>query len=441
MHGGPSGVKARQTACVRTAPPSASQKRGGCGLLAMGLDGTTVACLLGERREGGGDGDGETTVPWLTVLPGEEVACAGNEGLVDEDRVGYYDLRGAVVDFLKGDASDPLRDALLSAPDGGDVAEVSVSPALDPCGNGHYLFHAHVFVFGYSELGPEGIPATPGAGGHRLFVFSSRTGSIAACHRLGDEREGTLIFASDPAGTAGGTARTWLLVAGPTMPSVFLSVEVRRDGAVGIAETSTIAARDLAPWSEMRAALSTSGGQAVLATDPVPGPTLHFYEPGVRGEDEGGRAALRSVSAGGQDSRVHGLFMVGEEHAAVIVGKRPADDDDDAVAGEWFGLDESSFEIALYHLESRQEIYRSAIASGDATVDHAGGCLAASVSDLGFVLAGEGAREVARSGGERDGAPLRSPGVRSSKAKKKRLASLASGRKKDGFARGMSLRG
>lgn len=450
--GGPGGtVRVRQTSCVRTTPPEATQKRGGCALLAMGLDGENAAVLVAERMDWSDDRFGrenERRVPWLTVLPCEEVACAGNEGLVDEGRVGSFNLREAVLDFLLGDpprvgadgTPDPLREALLSTPDGRDVADVTVAPSLVPCGRGHYLFHARVFVFGYAPLGPGGMPAAPGTGGHRLFVLSSRTGSIAASHQLDDDRPGTSVFASDPEGVRGGSTRTRLVVARPAAPVValpaaptlLLSVVVRGDGAVEFAETATIAPRDLTPRPTMRAALS--GDRAVFATDHVPGTTLHFHEAGGRGD--GTRAALHSVSVGGQDSRVHGLFMVGDEHAAIVVGGRP---DDDAVAGEWFGLGGTPSEVVLYHLGSRSEIYRSPIASGDATADHAGDCLAASVSDLGFVLAGARVREVARSGGER---PLQSPGGRpSAKAKKKRLASLASGRKKDGFARGMSLRG
>jgi hypothetical protein len=72
------------------------------------------------------------------------------------------------------------------------------------------------------------------------------------------------------------------------------------------------------------------------------------------------------------------------------------------------------------------------------------------VSNLGFVITGGNARDVARmsineqsdttAGVERAGKLLGKPG-KNPKGKKKRLASGASGRKKDGFARGMSLRG
>jgi hypothetical protein len=62
------------------------------------------------------------------------------------------------------------------------------------------------------------------------------------------------------------------------------------------------------------------------------------------------------------------------------------------------------------------------------------------VDKFGFAIAGGNAREVARTALSDEGDTSQTP-TKTPKAKKKRLASLASGRKKDGFARGMSMRG
>jgi hypothetical protein len=68
--------------------------------------------------------------------------------------------------------------------------------------------------------------------------------------------------------------------------------------------------------------------------------------------------------------------------------------------------------------------------------------VAMNVSSMGFVMTGGDARDVGRVSMPTETVQtMTSPSGKQPRGKKKRLVSLAIGRKKDGFARGMSLRG
>ena len=114
-------------------------------------------------------------------------------------------------------------------------------------------------------------------------------------------------------------------------------------------------------------------------------------------------------------------------------------EEDELFDGHWFGPDEAaSSELVIYHVPTRREMFRSPMPAGPVSVNCVGDTLAASFSDLGFVIAGGNARDVARTAPDEGPAQVTSPSGKNPKGKKKRLASGASGRKKDGFARGMS---
>jgi len=94
----------------------------------------------------------------------------------------------------------------------------------------------------------------------------------------------------------------------------------------------------------------------------------------------------------------------------------------------------------LFHISSRREIFRCPLSTYLFCFDCIGDTIAANVSNLGFFIAGGNVREAARTSLNDESEISQTP-TKTAKAKKKRLASLASGRKKDGFARGMSMRG
>jgi hypothetical protein len=230
---------------------------------------------------------------------------------------------------------------------------------------------------------------------------------------------------------------TNVLVSGPTTALSFISVEIKRDGTADMIKMSMIENEDFAPWSTMNAALTSS--HAVFTTDPQGScPLLHIQRfsssPDVVKDNV--RCGFRSIEIGGPHFTVQNLFVIREHYAAVVL----KEDDRNEMGefdGHWFGSNESSFVAIVFHIPTREEIYRCPMPVGGLSVDCVGDTLAINVSNLGFAITGGNARDVAGvSISKHSETPLKTP-----KGKKKRLASIASGRKKDGFARGMSLRG
>jgi len=455
-------IKCRQIVCLRAAPPSISKKKDSCEMMSMDLDNDQVACIVEESLDQNEQHSSEDLVtPWMTVISREDVMCAGNEGMLEDDCVKSHDLRAVILDFMLGDVDEheESREALHNylAMYDGDTSDIhiSVTPKLVACGKGHFLFHAFIRIPGYSEMPLDGEEmCTPGSNrpesrGHRLFLFYTRSASIVKSLHLERFRESTSLFASRPFKRRATTANTAavlctnILVSGPTMALLFISVEIRRDGTIDMLQKPMIENEELAPWSEMAAVLTSS--HAVFSTDPIQGPLLHVRRILSSHDDiNDATGAFHSIEIGGQDCKLHNVFMIREQYIGVIIGTRPNNgEDEDEFDGEWFGLNnESSFEIVIYHIPTCREMYRCPLPSEALSVDCIGDTLAMNVSNLGFAITGGNARDVARMALNEDNAQImNSPSGKNPKTKKKRLASGASGRKKDGFARGMNMRG
>ena len=229
---------------------------------------------------------------------------------------------------------------------------------------------------------------------------------------------------------------TNVLVSGPSMALSFISVEIKRNGTADIIKKSMIENEDFVPWSKMNAALTSS--HAVFTTNPRDScPLLHFQRISVSHDDvdDKVRRGFYSIEIGGPNFTVHNLFVIRDHYVAIII-KESDHDVTGEFDGHWFGLNEPSFVAVVIHIPTREEIYRCPLPSLALSIDCVGDILAMNVSNLGFVITGGNARDVARMSINEPSDPGKKP-----KGKKKRLASGASGRKKDGFARGMSLRG
>ncbi|KAL9180560.1 hypothetical protein ACHAXT_011013 [Thalassiosira profunda] len=442
-------IKCRQVVCVRASPPSSSRKKDSCRLWSCALDDNVVACFFEEAREEvlyrGNNHDADDQIPWLVAISREDIICAGNEGMLEDECIQSFDLRGVVLDFLLGNASgagyelsEGLHDFLSN--DGlMDDVYVEVTSTLVSCGMGHFLFHAYIAV-------PSGVESTTG---NRLFIFSTKNGRIVQSLHLEGHRDSTKLFSSRPhrrraSATTPAAYCTNVMVSDPTVPLLQLSVEVMRDGTVNFLTRSMIDHDAFAPWSRMKAAMTSS--YAVFSTNPFwHGPLLHFQRL-CTSLDESLDGRFHTIEMPGRNSKLHSMFVIREHYVAVVVTNRQAangeeGDDDDAIDGHWFGEDEeqTSTDIVVYHLPTRTEVYRSPIPSETLSLDCVGDTLAANLSHFGFAITGGNARDVGRAAISEG--QLASPSGKNPKGKKKRLASLASGRKKDGFARGMSLRG
>ncbi|KAL3806988.1 hypothetical protein ACHAXA_007621 [Cyclostephanos tholiformis] len=442
------GIKCRQLVCLRVAPPSISRKKDTCEVMSVDLDDRVVACLVEESLERNALVD--LVNPWMTVVSREDVVCAGNEGFLEDGSLISHDLRGVILDHLlsgaMGDDSlhEEMREAMhdyLASYDGetSDVL-ISVRPKVVACGKNIFLFSAFIRIppssFATSRDDDEDDASVCG---HRLFLFSAATGTvIRSCH-LDRNREGTHIFSSRPCKDRNsvGALFTNVLVSGPTMALSFMSVQIKRDGTADIIKKSMIENEDFAPWSKMNAALTSS--HAVFTTDPQgSGPLLHIQRLSLSHNDlqDNFRCGFHSIEIGGPHFTVQNLFVIRDQYVAVVI-KEDDHNDMGEFDGHWFGSNESSLVAIVFHIPTREEIYRCPLSLGGLSIDCVGYTLAMNVSNLGFAIAGGNAREVARVSINKH---LVTP-IKTSKVKKKPLVSTASGRKKDGFARGMSLRG
>lgn len=214
------------------------------------------------------------------------------------------------------------------------------------------------------------------------------------------------------------------------MDMLFVSVEVRRDGAIELLQRSTIENSEFSPWSTLVAELTST--QAVFSTDPVEGPVLHFQRmlPFNAARDEMHGSALHSIKVGGQNCKLLRICIIRELHVMAIVA-HDIEEDEEAFDGHWFGTSEPSFEAIVYHIPTRQEIYRCSLPPETLSVncECEGDTLAMNVSHLGFVLTGGNVSDVARAAAAGEAVHLASPSGKKAKEKKKRMVSGATGRK------------
>ena len=427
----PTYIKCRQLVCLRAAPLSVSRKKDTCRVVSMDLDDEIVACLVEERLERKQLTD--LINPWITILSREDVVCAGNKGLLDAHCLQSHEVYPLIMDHLLTGSTDDdiaLRNMQDTLYENGnsefeDLSNVliSVRPKLIACGKCHFIFSAFVHI---NESDNNSLC------GHRLFLFSSCTGTIVkSCHiYLGRNQEGPYLFGSRPfknsRENAAGLWSTNILVSGPAMAIHFLSVEIQRNGKAEIIEKSMIENDDLAPWSTMKASLTSS--TAVFSTESRGfGANLHIqnlsasYE-GAKGTTYSGH---ESIQIGGSQGTVKNLVLIREHYVAVVIN-RGGHDEFDHLGGHWFGPDEAILSVLIIHIPTRKEIYRCPFPLETISLDSLGDTLAMSVANLGFVITGGNARDIARMSAKEQS---ETPG-KSSKGKKKRLVSIANGQTK-----------
>jgi hypothetical protein len=423
----PTYIKCRQLVCLRAAPLSVSRKKDTCQVVSMDLDDEIVACLVEERLERKQSAD--LINPWITILSREDVVCAGNEGLLDAHCLQSHEVYPLIMDhFLTGSTDDDIalremQEALYEYRNSEfqDLSNVlvSVRPKLIACGRCHFIFSAFVHI---NESDDNSLC------GHRLFLFSSQTGTIVKSRHiyLGRNQEGPYLFGSRPfKKNTLGVWSTNILVSGPAMAIHFLSVEIHRNGKAEIIEKSMIENDDLAPWSTMKASLTSS--TAVFSTESRGfGANLHIqYLSASYDGVEGTISGHESIRIGGSQVTVQNLVSIHEHYVAVVI-KICSHDELENLEGHWFGPNEAILNVAIIHIPTRKEIYRCPFPLETISLDSLGDTLAMNVANLGFVITGGNARDIARMAAKEQ---LETPG-KSSKAKKKRLVSIANGQTK-----------
>lgn len=473
----------RQIVCVRASPPSISRKRNNCELIAMDFDDDVVASLVNEHNALAVDSTGDEVeliiTPWITVIPCEELVCAGNEGILGEECVHSFNVRSIIIDYILAGSEDEqvtdLREEVvrfLSVVDGGtSEILINVRPQLVACGKGHYLFHASISIPGYSLM-PDSdhedfenffdfnrerastfvFPSSV----DMLFVVSTqRGGSIIHSRKM---MEGcNALFASSPFRhqldeNEPAALCTYVVTHGLDVLKL-RRITLRRDGTL-----DSITLREL-PQVDRNVCVHVTPSHVLYGArqqdsvirvfdiksrtiwrTPIVG-DVSLWTPRL------GDFPLLNPLVGGVS--LLNIQLIHRDYAIAISSRRSDEDEEDDEAfefdGHWFGPDGTSFDVHVYHLPSRHCIHECTIPNLHLSLDTKDDVIAMNASTLGFVIAGASAREVARKAEDDERAneeSLLSPNSKNPKGKKKRLASkLAKKDKKDGFARGMSMRG
>ena len=436
-------MKCRQIACVGVLPPSLTRwkGKGENELEAMAVDDDNVACLFRRKR-------GQQSISsFLSIVSREDLVCCGKEGLLDGNSLHEVDLHAIALDFLLcglDTHQDNLQTALheyLAVWDG-DTSHITLifTSNLVSCGGGYFLVHAFIDIpLGHDNDEDNSEYEHSPSSGSRLFLLSIKRGTASIVKTIlhfGSHPGGVQIFASEPyklrldatKAIAGRKMCTNILVTSEIYGWVNLSLILSKDGDIDVQMKSIKDSENFHSLNFLKAVVTSSC--VVVATDSTVDTCLFFL-------CDGGHESYDMVSIGGASTKLDDIFCIREDYVAVILGTSQANaaNDDDVT-----GVLSSARVIVVYLISSRQELFRYPLPAIPISLGCTGDTIAANVSNLGFVIAGGNAREVARTSIDVESCFIQNP-TKTAKAKKKRLASLASGRKKDGFARGMSMRG
>ena len=144
----------------------------------------------------------------------------------------------------------------------------------------------------------------------------------------------------------------------------------------------------------------------------------------------------QSIEVASQDFIVLNICIIHEEYVAVIISKRPTEEEEEEFDGQWFSInDSSSHELIVYHISSRQEVYRGPLPAETLSIACTDDTLAANISHHGFVITGSTSRDFARSELKVNDDNMATPSGKTKKKKPGQRKKRES--KKDGFARGM----
>jgi hypothetical protein len=444
----------RQIVCVRASPPSVSRKKNKCELVSMDLDDCVVASLVTEVNDSleveiDTDEVDSRITPWITVIPCEELVCSGNEGILSDDCIHSFDLRASVLDYIIGGdhhGITELRDGVhqyLSVVDS-DTSDVLilVTPKLVACGKGNFLFHASISIPGYSLISPlrddESVdsevdmhpasivfPFTE----DRLFVISTqRGGAIVHSIQLMNGCDG--LFASIPFLQDSAMCTNVVIRSGNLLKLKQLTR--KRDGTFDSGGLNS----DLPEDVEEDVCIDVTSSHVIYETRSN-GSVVNIFE-------IASRDLFRTTPV--QDALLQNVHNIQGHYVMAIYRTQTAvaEEGDEAFEGHWFGHD-ISMRAFVYHIPSRHLLQEFPMPSLHLSLDTKGDILAINSSTLGFIIAGASVREVSRRAEDEDRVnddSVMSPNGKNPKGKKKRLAAKTAKKdKKDGFARGMSMRG
>lgn len=450
----------RELVCQNIDPYRNTRKKA-CRLVDLALGDTQIGCLCRVTED---DVERETSL--LLLLSRDDFLVSD---VTEEDGLLHVvDVRKAVLDFLidsDGDDDDQME-FLSYISSGGDMDDVAVfiSQSLVTCGNDLFMFHAS-----------WSIPTLGGTDDEddvfeKLFFFSANAGAVAVMHSTNPDSENamgsheSMALASSVTKDDRGSYGCLFVASSPVSMSLKIG-SIDSNGRIH----SSMPVYGTVPegyslCQRLERPMTICGSQIVIA-DAI------FKENEDAEVHNKEFKSLLSFHSSLMDGLMHvsaetielqgnfeviKLANIRDEHVLVLCQRHPRSEnaDVDAIDGHWFGPINDNCQVALYaiifHVPSRAEICRvcllndlmddfgnGARISGDVPLSIVanGGTVGATVWWRGIVMTGEEVRKIQHDpeGKEQTQSP--------SKAKKKKKKTPKKGGKKDGFARGMSLRG
>uniref|UniRef100_A0A7S4NED3 F-box domain-containing protein n=1 Tax=Odontella aurita TaxID=265563 RepID=A0A7S4NED3_9STRA len=451
-----------------------------------------------DERETGGDSRGKSgavPVPWLTAARRDDVLCASSSGgrgrgdkaadLEEEELLRKFDLREAVVNFLLSlENRDGVPDDLFHflARNSPSRVIVDVFPDLVACGGGRFLFEAAIVIPRRGEDEDDDssddddsdhLPPPPALAARRLCLFSVGGGRVTWMCDSDPTLSSQFLGAAVRLGGSGPASARGPCHAAFTSSETAVSVRVAvsRGGDVQLMRSSTeqesvdyaILAWDVTPvsyafvgWRPVAVTKShVVVGHTILVSLPgerlLPRMVLMFCPVSFTSEEDESLLPTLTLKRVGEivdivpvrDSDHVIVLHCSDNEGAEGDGADLADNGDADVDRP----DNLNFTSAsLVHVPTQSLVGQPVRLCGEdvsVMLCSGAGTLALDVFGESVVLAGSAVRDVADAclGA---GAEQRSEGrdkAEAKKKKKKRLAGHAKGRQKDGFARGMSLRG
>mmetsp|Transcript_45123 Transcript_45123/g.109179 ORF Transcript_45123/g.109179 Transcript_45123/m.109179 type:complete len:892 (-) Transcript_45123:70-2745(-) len=436
----------RELICQNIDPYRNTKKKSST-LVDLALDDSRIGCLCKIEEE-----NVEEKSTHLLFLNRDEFLTSD---VADEEEIlQQIGLEKAILDFLldyDGIDDDPME-FLSYISSGGEIedVEVLVSPSLVACANGLFLFHASWSI--PSETGVEGEARFF----KKLFMFSAGAGAIVLMQSIGsstmNEAHESYALASQVTTDEKGVSHCTFAASS----AVSLSLTIGFIDANGATQTYTPIMGTIPEGYSLcqrrRRPMAMVGSTTIVADAMV-----------ENTEDESNKTyksilSFNSYSASASSTlsstvdlkgnlKVTDLVGFRHEHVLVLCHLHPrtGDTDIDAIDGHWFGPPAEDGLMSLvgivYHVPSQTEIHR-VVLLGDqlgipvplAVTVH-GDTVAGSVWWKGLLMTGEDVRA------RQEDCTAQEPPTPTSKAKKKKKKTPKKGGKKDGFARGMSMRG
>jgi len=483
--GSSSGEKACRELICKRMDPYKNTKRRNCHMLSFGLDEQCIGCLCQVSNN-----VSDVAAFVLVVISredfllGESSEAFNTAGSTDDiATLNVIDIGESVLNYLlsSDEGDQELIDFLSEGNDVGDV-EVRVSRKLAACGYGRFMVEASI-----------SIPVEDGDGtdmemmDRRLFLFSASAGAIVwtrESHPLEQpprpsDEDMILTCLRRPQHPSGRRTSCAIAVSSSGSATVMIG-EIEASGErprFEQVEAAQMVRNEIMEGSEVEIRHNPSNGLrpiTITATDVIVADTVvqmveaeilrhktvvSFY-PRHALPEQPSYATL--LIAGGLD--VVRMSSIRDQHVLLVCRRFELPSANgpeeggglDEIDGHWFGgvagdtatTPQTNNENAtgtadavfiVIHVPSRQEIYRIGVNTGPddpRVVDHGAETIGVALNAGGIVMTGKDVRSTSYDAGfvVLDDAPTRSV-----KKKKKRQPNRCG--KKDGFARGMSLRG